>query len=133
MALLVPGPVSDAGWNAAAFDGLELIKKELHADTALVQTRSPADFEDAMRDFASRDFSIVFAHGFEYTDAALKVAKLFPKTWFIITSGSGSATNAASLTFKIEEATYVEGVIAGDMSKTGVVGAIAAFNCPLSS
>jgi basic membrane protein A and related proteins len=128
--VLVPGPVSDAGWNAAAFDGLGLIKKELHAETALVQTRSPADFEDAMRDFASRDFNIVFAHGFEYTDAALRAGKLFPKTWFIVTSGSGALTNVASLTFKIEEATYVEGVIAGGMTKTGVVGAIGGIQLP---
>jgi len=130
VALLTPGPVSDAGWNAAAFDGLQLIKQDLNADTALVQTQSPADFEDAMRDFASRDFDIVFAHGFEYTDAALRVGKLFPKTWFIVTSGSGSSANVASLTFKIEEAAYVEGVIAGGMTKTGVVGAIGGIELP---
>src|SRR5207249_3238188 len=54
VALLTPGPVSDAGWNAAAYQGLELIKSKLGAETALVQTTSPADFEDSMRDFASR-------------------------------------------------------------------------------
>ncbi|HJU29128.1 MAG TPA: hypothetical protein VJ718_08155, partial [Candidatus Binataceae bacterium] len=51
VALLTPGPVSDAGWNAAAFDGLQLIKRRLGAQTALVQTTSPADFDDAFRDF----------------------------------------------------------------------------------
>ena len=80
VALLTPGPVSDAGWNASAFDGLQLIKKTLGAQTAMVQTTSPADFEGAMRDFASRGFAVVFAHGFEYTDAALKVGQAFPKT-----------------------------------------------------
>jgi basic membrane lipoprotein Med (substrate-binding protein (PBP1-ABC) superfamily) len=69
------------------------IKQALNVETALVQTQSPADFEDSLRDFASRGFNIVFAHGFEYTDAALKVGKLFPKTWFIVTSGSGSAAS----------------------------------------
>ncbi len=122
VALLTSGPVSDAGWNASAFDGLQLIKKTLGAQTAMVQTTSPADFEDAMRDFASRGFVVVFAHGFEYTDAALKVGQTFPKTYFIVTSGSGSSANVASVTFKIEEAAYVEGVLAGKMTKTGVVG-----------
>src|ERR1700726_4823195 len=56
--LLTPGPVSDAGWNAAAFDGLQLIKHALRAQTAMVQTTSPTDFEDAMRDFASRGFNL---------------------------------------------------------------------------
>jgi len=130
VALLTPGPVSDAGWNAAAFHGLQEIKQDLSVETALVQTQSPADFEDSLRDFASRGFNIVFAHGFEYTDAALRVGKLFPKTWFIVTSGSGSAANVSSLTFKIEEATYVQGVIAGGMTKTGVIGAIGGIELP---
>src|SRR5690242_3313003 len=59
VALLTPGPVSDAGWNAAAYQGLELIKTKLGARTALVQTTSPADFEDSFRDFASRGFVLV--------------------------------------------------------------------------
>jgi basic membrane protein A and related proteins len=130
VALLTPGPVSDAGWNAAAFQGLQQIKKELNVETALVQTQSPADFEDSLRDFASRGFNIVFAHGFEYTDAALRVGNLFPKTWFIVTSGSESAANVSSLTFKIEEATYVQGVIAGEMTKTGVIGAVGGIELP---
>src|SRR5690242_15104569 len=130
VALLTPGPVSDAGWNAAAFDGLQLIKTTLGAQTAMVQTTSPADFEDAMRDFASRGFGVVFAHGFEYTDSALKVGKSFPKTFFIVTSGSASSENVASLTFKIEEAAYAEGVLAGKMTKTGVVGCIGGIELP---
>ncbi len=130
VALLTPGPVSDAGWNAAAFDGLQLIKKTLGAETAMVQTTSPADFEDAMRDFASRGFGVVFAHGFEYTDAALKVGKSFPKTFFVVTSGSESSENVASVTFKIEEAAYVEGILAGKMTKTGIVGCIGGIELP---
>src|SRR5215469_448613 len=112
VALLTPGPVSDAGWNASAFDGLELIRQKLSADTAMVQTTSPADFEDAFRDFGTRGFKLIFAHGFEYTDTALKVAKLFPDTTFVVTSGSGSSENVASLSFKIEEAAYVLGLLA---------------------
>lgn len=130
VALLTPGPVSDAGWNAAAFDGLQLIKHKLGADTALVQTTSPADFEDAFRDFAGRQFNLVFAHGFEYTDSAIKVARSFPNTWFVVTSGSAYSANVSSLTFKIEEAAYVEGVVSGLTTKTGVVGAIGGIELP---
>ena len=130
VALLTPGPVSDAGWNAAAFDGLRLIKEHLGAETALVQTTSPADFDDAFRDFASRGFNLVFAHGFEYTDAALKAGHDFPRTYFVVTSGSGSSANVASLSFKIEQAAYVEGVLAGEMTKTGVAGAVGGIELP---
>ena len=130
VALLTPGPVSDAGWNAAAFEGFQLIKNKLGAETALVQTRSPADFDDSLRDFASRGFELIFAHGFEYTDAALKVAGSFPHTYFVVSSGSASSPNVASLTFNVDEATYVEGVLAGGVSKTGVAGAIGGIELP---
>jgi basic membrane protein A len=130
VALLTPGPVSDAGWNAAAYEGLELIKAKLGADTALVQTKSPADFEDAFRDFASRGFDLIFAHGFEYTDSALEVARSFPNTYFVVSSGSESSANVASITFNVDEATYVEGVLAAGVSKTGVVGAVGGIELP---
>ena len=130
VALLTPGPVSDAGWNASAYNGLKLIEKRLGAEIAQVQTKSPADFEDAFRDFGSRGFDLVFAHGFEYSDAALAVGRDFPRTVFVVTSGSGSSANVASLAFKIEDATYVEGVLAGGLTRTGVVGEIGGIEIP---
>jgi basic membrane protein A and related proteins len=130
VALLVPGPISDAGWNAAAFDGLELIKDKLGAETAMVQTRSPADFEDSFRDFAARGFNLIFAHGYEYTDSAIDVARSFPNTYFVVSSGSAVSKNVASLTFNIDEAAYVEGVIAGGVSKSGTVGAVGGIELP---
>jgi len=130
VALLTPGPVSDAGWNAAAFDGLQLIKGKLGAETALVQTRSPADFDDGFRDFASRGFNLIFAHGYEYTDSAINVARDFPDVYFVVSSGSQSSRNVASLTFKFDQAAYAEGVLAGGVTKTGVVGAIGGIELP---
>ncbi len=130
VALLTPGSVSDAGWNAAAFDGLQLIKNKLGAETALVQTRSPADFDDGFRDFASRGFNLIFAHGYEYTDSAIGVARDFPNVYFVVSSGSQSARNVASLTFKFDQAAYAEGVLAGGVTKSGIVGAIGGIELP---
>jgi basic membrane protein A and related proteins len=130
VALLTPGPVSDAGWNAAAYDGLQLIRRQLGAQTALVQTTSPADFDDAFRDFAARGFKLIFAHGFEYTDAALSAGRQFPDSYFVVTSGSAASANVASVTFKIEQAAYVLGVLAGAMSTTGVAGTIGGIELP---
>ncbi|HJU10254.1 MAG TPA: BMP family ABC transporter substrate-binding protein, partial [Candidatus Binataceae bacterium] len=96
MALLTPGPVSDAGWNAAAYEGLQLIGRQLHAQTAFVQTTSPADFDDAFRDFATRGFNLIFAHGFEYTDAAINAGRQFPHSYFVVTSGGAASANVAS-------------------------------------
>ncbi len=122
--------MSDAGWNASAFEGLQLIKSRLNAQTAMVQTASPADFEDALRDFGSRGFNLIFANGFEYTDAAIQAGRDFPHTIIVVSSGNRSSANVASVSFALEEATYTEGVLAGVMSKTGIAGAVGGIELP---
>ena len=66
VALLSPGPISDAGWNAAAYDGLLAIRDQLGAEVSQVETRTPPEFEEAFRDYARRGFQVVIGHGFEF-------------------------------------------------------------------
>ena len=130
VALLSPGPVSDAGWNALAYEGLLLIRDQLGAEVAQVQTRTPAEFEEGFRDFARRNFQLIFGHGFEFQDAAAAVAPDFPKTVFITTSGNTVRKNVAPMRFMLEEATYLEGMLAAGMSRTGKAGAVGGIEMP---
>jgi basic membrane protein A and related proteins len=130
VALLSPGPVSDAGWNALAYEGLLAIRDQLGAEIAQVQTKTPADFEAGFRDFARRGFNLVFGHGFEFQDAAAAVAPDFPRTVFITTSGNTVRPNVAPLRFMLEEATYLEGMLTAMMSKTGKAGAVGGMAIP---
>ncbi len=130
VALLTPGPVSDAGWNALAYEGLTRIKQTLHAEVSQVETKTPADFEEAFRDYASRNFNLIFGHGFEFQDAAAKVAADFPNSVFITTSGSTVRKNVAPIRFLLEEATYLMGMMTALVSKTGKAGAIGGVEIP---
>lgn len=130
VALLTAGPISDAGWNAGAYEGLQLVKKQFGAEVSHQQTKSPAEFEAAFRDYAQQGYDLVFAHGNEYGDPALKVAKDFPKTTFVISAGGVSAPNVISMVFDLGQATYLCGEIAALMSKTGKVGAVGGVEIP---
>jgi len=130
VALLTPGPVSDAGWNALAYEGLLKIRDSLQAEVSQVETKTPADFEEAFRDYASRGFRLVFGHGFEFQDAAAKVGADFPQTVFITTSGSTVRPNVAPMRFLLEEATYLMGMMSAMLSKTGKAGAIGGIEIP---
>lgn len=130
VALLSPGPVSDAGWNALAYEGLLAIRDQLGAEIAQVQTKTPAEFEAGFRDFAQRGFNLIFGHGFEFQDAAAAVAPDFPRTVFITTSGNTVRPNVAPLRFMLEEATYLEGMLTALMSKTGKAGAVGGMAIP---
>jgi basic membrane lipoprotein Med (substrate-binding protein (PBP1-ABC) superfamily) len=130
VALLTPGSISDGGWNAGAYEGLVRVRDELGAEISQVETRTPADFEEGFRDYASQGYALVFGHGFEYQDAAAKVAAEFPATLFITTSGSTLRPNVAPIVFELEQATYLCGVLAARMTQTGIVGLVGGVRLP---
>jgi basic membrane protein A len=131
VALLTPGPISDGGWNASAYDGLQLIKKELGAEVSNVQTGTPSEFAQGFRDYAQQGYDLVFGHGFEFQDPALQVGAEFPHTAFVVSSGSVHAANVASLAFDLDQATYLAGIVAGALSKTGRAGCVGGIKLPV--
>ncbi len=129
--LLTPGPISDGGWNAGAYEALEGIEKELGAQISTQQVATPADFEQGFRGYAQQGFALVFGHGFEFQDPAIRAAKDFPNTDFVVSSGSVAATNVASLQFDLDQATYLAGMLAASLSKTGRAGCIGGIELPV--
>ncbi len=130
VALLTPGSISDAGWNALAYDGLEQIKKELNAEISHVESKAPSQWEEHFRFYANKGYKLIFGHGFEYQEPARAVAADFPDTVFITTSGNTVLENVSPIVFELEEATYLLGIIAGAMTKTGKVGLVGGMNIP---
>ena len=130
VALLTPGPISDAAWNAGAYEGLLRIRDSLGAKVSQVETRTPAEFEEAFRDYARQGYRLVFGHGFEFQDAAARVAADFPNTIFITTSGSTVRPNVSPMVFRLEEGTYLAGMLAGGLTRTGTTGFIGGLQLP---
>lgn len=129
VALLTPGPVSDAGWSALAYDGLVAIKDELGADIQNQEAAGPK-IKDAMRTYAQQNYDLVFGHGFEYNEIGVDVAKDFPKTVFISSSGGKTSANAGAFRFYLEQGCYLAGILAAKMTKTGTIGSVAVQNYP---
>ncbi|MFG0320148.1 MAG: BMP family protein [Planctomycetota bacterium JB042] len=130
VALLCPGPISDDGWNASAYEGLSRIEAELGADVRHVQVKSPSEFEGAMRSFAGQGFDLVLAHGFEFTEAALAVGAEFPGTALVVTSGAGTRENVSSIRFVIEEPAFLAGMLAASISAAGRIGVVGGMEIP---
>ncbi len=130
VALLTPGPITDKSWNGGAYDGLVALRDSLGAQISHIQTKTPAEFEENFRPYGAQGFDLVVGHGFEFQDAAVRVAPSYPKTTYIITSGRVTAPNVAGISFLFEEASYQAGMIAGAMTKTNVLGLIAGTELP---
>ncbi|HKE01715.1 MAG TPA: BMP family protein [Planctomycetota bacterium] len=132
VALLSPGPVSDNGWNASAYEGLLRVEKELGATKAQQEVKSPAEFEEGLRANARLGADLVFGHGFEFGDPALRVAREFPKTAFVVSAGAPQvvAPNVASMVWRVEDAAYLCGRLAARLSKTGKAGCVGGIDIP---
>lgn len=127
--LVTAGSLADSGWNSLAGQGLDQIKSELGAETAH-QAAGTAQMEEALRGFARDGFKLIFAHGSEFGDAALRIAKEYPEVFFVVSSGEAQAGNVASLVFDFGEATYLAGMAAAGLSKSGKAGQIGGQDFP---
>ena len=127
VALVLPGVISDAGWNASAYEGLTAAKDQLGVEIAYSESVPLADFEATFRDYASKGYNLIIGHGSEFGDAALTVAQEFPDTFFAITNSDVKAANVAGLDTKNEESGYMAGYVAGTISKSKKVGYVGAM------
>lgn len=130
VALLTSGPVSDAGWYAGAWNGLQLIADSLGAEVSHQQTRTPAEFDEAFLAYASEGFDLVFAHGFEYQDAAVRAGEQFADMTIVVSGGGRVARGVVPLIFSLEQGSYLAGMVAGGMTTSGVVGMVGGVAIP---
>jgi simple sugar transport system substrate-binding protein len=85
--------------------------------------QDPASYEKAFRDYASQGYQIILGHGNEFQDAALTVAKDFPKTQFFISSSRVKEANVTGLNTASDQTFYLMGVMSAKMCKAaGFVG-----------
>jgi basic membrane lipoprotein Med (substrate-binding protein (PBP1-ABC) superfamily) len=130
VALVTPGSVADAAWNSGAFAGLGQIRDSLGVPVSHVEARTPAEQEEALRTYAAQGYNLVFGHGFEFQGPAERVGADYPAVVFIITSGERVRGNVAPLIFRLNEASYLAGMVAGGLTRSGVIGFVGGVELP---
>jgi basic membrane protein A and related proteins len=131
VALLLPGTINDNGWNAKAYTGLSLIEKDLGAEVAYTEKVAQSDQEEVFRNYATQGFNVLIGHGFQFGDAAKRVAKDFPDAKFLITSTDISQEpNLASTNTSPLEMGFLEGVVAGLATKSNNIGIVGGQEIP---
>lgn len=130
VALLTPGPISDQSWNGGAYQGLLRVRDSLGASISHIQTKTPAEFEEQFRQYGAQGYDLVIGHGFEFQDAAKRVGPDFPHTIYVTTSGTTFGGNVAGISFAFADASYLAGILAGEMTHTDTIGAIGGTELP---
>ncbi|MEI6592951.1 MAG: BMP family ABC transporter substrate-binding protein [Holophagaceae bacterium] len=126
-------PVGDAGWTYQH----DLGRKQMEAafkgqvTTKFIENvPEGADAERIIRQMAQDGNSIIFTTSFGYMNPTEKVAKTLPNVTFFHATGYKSGANMGIYNARFYEGRYLNGVIAGKMSKTNVAGYVAAFPIP---
>ncbi|HWK47086.1 MAG TPA: BMP family ABC transporter substrate-binding protein [Stellaceae bacterium] len=127
------GPVGDFGWTyqhdvarrAAVAKYGDSIKT-----TYVENVPEGPDCEKVIADLANSGHRLIFTTSFGYMNYTLKVAKRFPKVFFEHATGYKRDANVSTYNIRFYQARYVQGVIAGHLSKTGVAGYVASVPVP---
>src|ERR1700759_2691509 len=127
------GPVGDLGWTYQHELARQALVKEFGdkiETTYLENVPEGPDAERAIEQLVRAGNKLIFTPSFGYMDPTLKVAKKYPNVHFEHATGFKKDKNMSIYNGRFYEGRYIQGVIAGKMSKAGVLGYIGSFPIP---
>jgi basic membrane protein A and related proteins len=127
------GPVEDFGYTHQHDIGRRDVERALgeKVKTTYVESvKEGPDAERVIRELASSGHGLVFTTSFGFMNPTIKVAKDFPKVKFEHATGYKRAANVATYNIRFYEGRYIQGVIAGRLTKSGVIGYIGSVPIP---
>jgi basic membrane protein A and related proteins len=135
------GNVNDKSWSENGYEGLLDAQKTLAASGTKMQldyteSQPASKVEAAARDYASRGYDIIDLHCGTFADAALNVARAFPKTKVIYVTAPPDTNwppNFWYYDIAQQEGQFAAGALAALTTRRGRVAAIASFDFPAMS
>ena len=130
--VLATGGLGDKSFNDICYAGLQLAKTELNITFDYVQPQAIAEYAGFQTGFASTgQYALIVCIGFDQGDPLNATATAYPNQKFAIVDMVVSLPNIASLVFKANEGSFLTGVVAGMLTKTGKVGFVGGMDIPL--
>lgn len=108
----------------AAGEGLQRMADELRAGVDLVVGASDRERRQALRRESASGIDLMFCVGASLEAAVYTEARAYPDVDFVLVPGTPQGSNVAGLRFRLEEAAFLGGVLAGLLSQGSHVGAI---------
>jgi simple sugar transport system substrate-binding protein len=127
------GPVGDGGWTFAHDNARKALEKEFGdkiATSFVENVPESADAERVIRDMASQGNKVIFGTTFGYMETMMKLAPEFKDVKFEHATGYKTAENMRTYDSRTYEGAYMNGVIAGSMTKSNVIGVVASVPIP---
>lgn len=127
------GPIGDYGWTYQHDAGRKQAAAALGDKVSTVYVENVPEAPECQAVFenlASSGCGLIFGTSFGYMNYMLRVAARYPDVKFEHCTGYKRAPNLATYNIRFYQGRYVQGVIAGKMSKAGVAGYVASVPVP---
>jgi len=130
--IIATGGLGDKSFNDISYAGVERAKEELGIDFDYVEPAAIAEYVGFQRDFArTGEYEIIICVGFDQLDALTEVSADYPDQNFALIDEIVDSSNVANLLFRMNEASFLIGVVAGMMTETDTVGFVGGMDIPL--
>ncbi|MCK9329317.1 MAG: BMP family ABC transporter substrate-binding protein [Sphaerochaetaceae bacterium] len=133
VALLLNGTLGDKAFFDSANRGIQAIKDQLGCKTKVVEVGfDDSKWEPALRDLCDEKHDIIICGTWQMQEIVAKVAVDYPDQKVIVFDTSmdyandakGTFKNIYSIEYKQNDGSFLAGVLAASMSKTGIIGAV---------
>jgi len=139
--LVVTGQLGDKSFNDSAAAGIEMIKDDsaLNVETKVIEIgRDQTQWEPTFTDLAEAgDYNVIVTNGSNAKETVVKVAGMYPEQKFIMydttLKDEEKLPNIYAMSYKQNEASYLGGVLAASVSKTGKIGFLGGSEHPVIS
>lgn len=131
--LVVPSPIGDVGWGHALASGLDPVKTAYGDKVKVTILENIAEGPDAdriMTKTVADGNKFLIAGSFGYQNGALQIARRDPSVTVLHASGFQVAPNFSPFAAKYFQGSYLLGMAAAALSKTGKLGSVSAFAIP---
>ncbi len=125
------GPIGDYGWTHAHDVGRKEAEKAFPwLKTLYVESVPEGQVGSYIDQMVRQGVRVIFATSFGYMDGVLEAAKRYPNVIFAHATGFKRAPNVATYMADFYQVYYLNGLMAGALTKSGKVGYVGAFPIP---
>jgi len=131
-AFIYVGPIGDYGWSNAHDVGRRYVQNLFPwLETFYVESVSAADAPAVIDSLITqKKVNVVFTTSFDFMDPTVEEAKKYPNVLFFHCSGYKRAPNLGTYFAELYQLYYLNGLMAGALTKTDKIGYVGAYPTP---
>lgn len=128
------GKVDDKSFNQSAWEGVKQAETDLGAYVQYIETADSKDYAKNIATFGDAKYDVIVTVGFGLGEATAAAALLYPdikfigvdqfQAWVYDEDATNDVANLVGLVFPEDQAGFLVGALAAQMSKSGKIGGV---------